>query len=1524
MPTSVTNAVMQARAAEFLANSATAGDQRTPSVAALSDGHFIAVWHDGGSLRIKGQLFTETGLPIGRELTISSGAGVDSMPVVAGLSGGGFAVAWNRATGSASQTVNGVPITYPAEADTFARRFDNSGAALAAEERLNADPVGLQLVPGITALAGGGYFVSYLSLNGYDPFRILDGSLVGTIYTAAGTAPQGEFLVNNLTYGLGMQSDSAGFADGRFVTVWDGVDIAGQDRSGTGISLQMFNADGTKSGGVATVNQTSTGIQIAPRVAVLNDGNFVVVWNDWLSGPNVAQKFDIHAQVFSATGAPIGNEFRIANDLGVQREPEVTAAGPNGFVVSWTDESGLVGAVPLGARDPSASVKAQYFQLAYSYDDTGAVTDANALASRVFQINQVVAGPQREVSVDQLDDQTLVFSWADGSGQGGDGQPSGIRTQVVTLDLAPEFTRSTLPGVQLDAAGYVHVDLARGRVFDPEGDSMTFRLLQPGTNQAAALPSWLSFDTQTGALSGTYTGQALPQLNVDLEARDSHGAVSRISGTIAFERAGLSGQGVSRAFIAHEGLPERFDAPGGGYALVYSGASTADTGEWRRNFVIESHDAAGGLVQTQGMTAKTPYTDLRLMPVSADGGTFTADGYVLTGVELRGGRDRVVTYASAQPPAGLIDLDSVHFGSTNGLNGLTNYAVLPMAAGGYQIFSNHQPVSTLSPGTPSVETALYRRFPSGNLSILDYFHTQDASVGATVQGMTGQLAAVSDAAGKSLLVYERYKTSQFSPSYGLGYAVFDDVAGTVVSGALGRPNAIGQSYAPLHPFRVFDTDLGYFVVSIHEGSSNSHNDLRVDKATGGYARLSNPVNDLFYLSNGYSVSLRTQNGLSIRVYDPNYAVVVDDYDLRNSTLEIAHLAEAALPGEGPSITDLGGGRFRVSGVDANGSAVFEDFAIDALQATRTLTDNADTFTSAGTGSMLVRGQAGGDRLTGSAFADTLMGEAGADTLIGGGGADRLLGGDGDDELRLGRADAPASAPLGIVELANTQVIGGAGTDTVVLTGQGYLDLAGGRLREVEVIDFSRSTVATTQMRVSAEDMHALLRQPGGLTLRGTSTAGFASGVDVMVDAAFAGGEARLDLSGLRLESWGQGAINIYATVALTQFELTGSAGRDSAIGTGSRDVFILGGGADRGQGAGGDDVLIGDAYEATYAGALADQVFRLYRATLARDPDVAGYTEWTRRMDIAGTDLRDVAASFVGSTEFQRVYGALSNAQFVELLYQNVLGRASDAAGRQGWLDRMTRGEARESVVLGFSESGEFVRRTQAAAQTFEHAADDASWGGAVYRLYGATLARDPDAGGFAGWTGRLAAGATLVAASRGFVASAEFQATYGTLNNGQFVDLIYQNVLGRAADAAGRAHWVGQLNQGVSREQVVLGFSESPEFKALTAAAQIAWGRGLGPHDRLEPGGGDNVVAGGLLSDTFVFDVRNGGSTRVLDLEPWDTLELRGFGYADAAAAISHMTASGADVVFADQGVTVVLQDTTLAEVTAGMIVLL
>ena len=72
---------------------------------------------------------------------------------------------------------------------------------------------------------------------------------------------------------------------------------------------------------------------------------------------------------------------------------------------------------------------------------------------------------------------------------------------------------------------------------------------------------------------------------------------------------------------------------------------------------------------------------------------------------------------------------------------------------------------------------------------------------------------------------------------------------------------------------------------------------------------------------------------------------------------------------------------------------------------------------------------------------------------------------------------------------------------------------------------------------------------------------------------------------------------------------------------------------------------------------------------------------------------------------------------------------------------------------------------------------------------------------------------------------SAEFLQKYGTLSPPDFVATLYQNALGRAPDAAGEQVWVNAMNNGMTRAQVLLGFSDSTENRIATASAtHDAW----------------------------------------------------------------------------------------------------
>lgn len=223
------------------------------------------------------------------------------------------------------------------------------------------------------------------------------------------------------------------------------------------------------------------------------------------------------------------------------------------------------------------------------------------------------------------------------------------------------------------------------------------------------------------------------------------------------------------------------------------------------------------------------------------------------------------------------------------------------------------------------------------------------------------------------------------------------------------------------------------------------------------------------------------------------------------------------------------------------------------------------------------------------------------------------------------------------------------------------------------------------------------------------------------------------------------------------------------------------------------------------------QVYRLYQATLDRAPDGLGARYWVDAIETGKRSLTDIAAGFTNSVEFQTKYGSTSDEQFTQLLYSNVLDRAGDASGVQYWVGRLASGISRQEVVVGFSESAEFKQKIWAATPNGIWVQDGQA--ASIARLYYATLDRAPDSRGLSDWTAAAKGGMSLVEIAGGFTQSSEFQTRYGPLTDSEFVDLLYENVLDRAADLGGKAHWLTVLSQS-SRESVVIGFSESQEFQ--------------------------------------------------------------------------------------------------------------
>jgi hypothetical protein len=107
---------------------------------------------------------------------------------------------------------------------------------------------------------------------------------------------------------------------------------------------------------------------------------------------------------------------------------------------------------------------------------------------------------------------------------------------------------------------------------------------------------------------------------------------------------------------------------------------------------------------------------------------------------------------------------------------------------------------------------------------------------------------------------------------------------------------------------------------------------------------------------------------------------------------------------------------------------------------------------------------------------------------------------------------------------------------------------------------------------------------------------------------------------------------------------------------------------------------------------LAPAAYRLYGGAFDRTPDEGGFRFWTSRLD-EKSSLHNVATEFINSPEFIARYGAsLSNAAFVDALYQNVLHRAGDTGGIAYWNQQLdTKARDRPDVLVQFTQLPEFV-----------------------------------------------------------------------------------------------------------------------------------------------------------------------------------------------------------------------------------------
>jgi hypothetical protein len=153
------------------------------------------------------------------------------------------------------------------------------------------------------------------------------------------------------------------------------------------------------------VSVPTNNYQIKPAVAVLNNGNVVVVWGSYAeAGAGSLQ--DVYGQVFSQTGQKIGGEFLINQFTPYnQRTPAIAALAGGGFVVAWVSEQErLVGAASATTVLPGQQAYPSVDIYARLYDNSAAALGGE------FPVNSN-AFPCANPAVAAASDGSFMVTW---------------------------------------------------------------------------------------------------------------------------------------------------------------------------------------------------------------------------------------------------------------------------------------------------------------------------------------------------------------------------------------------------------------------------------------------------------------------------------------------------------------------------------------------------------------------------------------------------------------------------------------------------------------------------------------------------------------------------------------------------------------------------------------------------------------------------------------------------------------------------------------------------------------------------------------------------------------------------------------------------------------------------------------------------------------------------------------------------------------------------------------------------------
>ncbi|MDB2384274.1 Ig-like domain-containing protein, partial [Endozoicomonas sp.] len=380
----------------------TEGSQYRPSITGLDNGGFISVWDnshsssstggDGSGEAIKARLYNEDGQAMGDEFLVNQNtSSVQFYPSVTTLADGDVLVTWSS--------------NHEGSFRVYGRRYDEKGHAQTGDFALFESGDSHQHHSEVSALADGGYIVSW---------QDKDGSEMG-IYAQRFDADNnglGQVQVNRYTNNDQARPETAGLADGGYAIVWSG---RGSDQpSDDGIYIRQYNAKG-ETVKEDIVNTTLGSSQSKAEITALNSGGYLVSWSS-----NHEDTYNVYARMYDAQGEPIGDEWKLSPNASGDEwkfSPNASLDEYNTDIIAL-DDGGFMATWYSNGEGAGNDVYAQ------RYDAEG------GMAGDVFRLNDYIGSDQESAQLTQLADGRIVAAW---QSNGQDGDSGGVYGKVLTL-----------------------------------------------------------------------------------------------------------------------------------------------------------------------------------------------------------------------------------------------------------------------------------------------------------------------------------------------------------------------------------------------------------------------------------------------------------------------------------------------------------------------------------------------------------------------------------------------------------------------------------------------------------------------------------------------------------------------------------------------------------------------------------------------------------------------------------------------------------------------------------------------------------------------------------------------------------------------------------------------------------------------------------------------------------------------------------------------------------------------------------